>query len=58
MLLNRIDFSKATLKQLVVIRCFDETASLADKADAETELIRRQWKQRRGKPDKHPRSKR
>lgn len=58
MLLNRIDFSDATLEQLVTVRYFDETASLADKADAETEIIRRQWKQRSGKPDKHPGAKR
>lgn len=47
------DMSKATLAQLTVIRYDDPMATLADKAVAENEIIRRQ-KQFRGKPTKRP----
>ncbi|WP_441959896.1 hypothetical protein [Paenibacillus sp. TAF43_2] len=61
MFLNEVfllDMSKATLKELVIIRHFDEAAKLQDKIDAETEFFRRQRKRRSSKLDKHPGSKR
>ncbi|MCA0754860.1 hypothetical protein KP806_07345 [Paenibacillus sp. N4] len=49
---------KASLAELVVIRYHDDAARLDDKIGAEAEIIRRQRKERSGKIDKHPGSKR
>lgn len=47
-----MNLRNATLKELVVVRHFDEHATLADKVAAEQEIIRRQRKERSGKPER------
>lgn len=47
-----MNWKKASLQELVIIRYNDDTASLVDKIAAEEEIIRRQRKQRSGKPVK------
>lgn len=45
-----MDFRKAKLQELITIRYFDDQATLVDKMAADSEIIRRQRKQRYGKP--------
>lgn len=45
-----MNWRKATLQELVTVRYHDEQASMGDKIEAEKEIVRRQRKQRSGRP--------
>lgn len=45
-----MNWTKASMQELVTVRYHDEQASMEDKIDAEREIIRRQRKQRSGRP--------